>query len=164
MKRVDKLAIMLLTLFIFAMPAPHSYAGDDGQIKEKGMPMPEGVDMHDLEIDGYKATFHIMNMPVYHKLMKSMGMKHSQMEGGTSHHVMVKILDNKEKMLSAAVVKIRVVDPRGNSREKALKPMKGNLGQYGADFKMIHRGKYRITAEFKASGKMHRGSYTYEMK
>jgi len=134
------------------------------QSGEMGMKMSEGMAMKTLQIDDYKLAFHIMDMPAYHKLMKTMGMKHSQMEGDTSHHIMVDIAGKDGKKIEGAVVKIKLIDPRKKSQEKLLKPMMGQLGQYGADFKMIHKGKYQIITLFKIGGKKHKGGYRYEMK
>jgi len=128
------------------------------------MKMPEGISMKTLQVDDYKLTFHVMDMPAYHKMMKTMGMKHSQMEGDTSHHIMVDIAGKDGRKIEGAVLKIKLVDPGKESREKFLKPMTGQLGWYGADFKMIHKGKYQIMTLFKVDGKKHKGAYWYEMK
>ncbi len=156
--------VMMLCMSVISMSVSNGSAVASEAVEKPVMQMPEGVDMHTLQVDGFKITFHIMNMPVYHRLMKSMGVNHSDMERDTSHHIMVELLDNKGEKVGDAAIKIKVVDPRDSPEEKALKPMKGHLGQYGADFRMIHRGKYRITAEFKTAGKVHRGNYTYEIK
>ena len=126
------------------------------------MHMPEGMAMKTLQVDDYVLTFHVMDMPAYHKLMKTMGMKHSQMEGDTSHHIMVDIAGKDGKKIDGAVVKIKLVDPRKESQEKLLKPMMGQLGQYGADFKMIHKGKHQIMTLFKEDGKKHKGGIWHE--
>jgi len=132
--------------------------------EEAVMHMPEDMAMKTLQVDDYKLTFHVMDMPAYHKLMKTMGMKHSQMEGDTSHHIMVDIADRNGKKIEAAEVKIKVINPRKESQEKLLKPMMGQLGQYGADFKMIHKGKYQIMTLFKAGKDKHNGGFWHEMK
>lgn len=141
----------------------HDHMSGKMEYKDE-MKMPEGVEMKMLQVDDYMLTFHVMDMPAYHKMMKTMGMKHSQMEGDTSHHIMVDIAGKDSKKIEGAVVKIKLVDPRKESQEKLLKPMMGQLGQYGADFKMIHKGKHQIMTLFKVDGKKHKGGYWYEKK
>lgn len=156
--------IFVLPLSVFFLVALNMTAFAEEHKEKSEMRMPEDVDMHVMKTGGYKVVFHIMNMPVYHSLMKSMGVKHSGMEGGTSHHIMLEIIGPDGEKVDDAAVDLSVVDPRGGSEKKSLKPMKGELGRYGADFRMIHRGEYTITVEFRASGKMHSGGFSYEMK
>ena len=145
----------------------HSMGSHDsmgGKMKHEEMKMPEGMSMKTLQVNDYKLMFHIMDMPAYHKMMKTMGMKHSQMEGDTSHHIMVDVTDKDGKKVNKAAVKVKVIDPGKESQEKPLKPMMGQMGQYGADFKMIHKGKYQIMTLFKVGGKMHKGGFWHEQK
>ena len=143
----------------------HNHSHEEQEMREGNtMKMPEGMSMKTMNIDDYKVTFHIMDMPAYHKMMKTMGMKHSQMEGGTSHHIMVDIKDKEGKKVDNAAVKVKVVDPKKESQTKSLKPMMGQMGQYGADFKMIHKGKHQIMALFKVGDKKHKGGYWHEKK
>jgi len=173
-KKMKKKIAAIITGVTLTLSGGASYAEMDHPMGDKmkhenmkhemEMKMPEGLSMKTLQVDDYNLTFHVMTMPEYHKLMKAMGMKHSQMEGDTSHHIMVDVTDKDGKKVTKAAVKVKVINPRKESQEKPLKPMMGQLGQYGADFKMIHEGKHQVMILFKVGGKMHKGGYWYEQK
>ncbi len=125
------------------------------------MKMPEGMSMKTLRIDDYKVMFHVMTVDAHDRMMKMMKMKggHSGREAGATHHIMVDITDAGGNKITDAVVKVKVIDPEKGTQVKALKAM---MGHYGADFKMVPKGKYQIMTLFKVDGAKHKGGFWYE--
>lgn len=87
---------------------------------------------HHAVVEGVRSEFQIMSLA-------SMKMKDDQ---GRTHHVMVKLSDDKSKReIKNAVGKIKIVGPGGGEQESALKNYSGILA---ANFNFKVAGKYGV--------------------
>lgn len=143
----------------------HSHDSMSGKMEhmehKDEMKMPEGMSMKTMNIDGYKVTFHIMDMFSYHNYMKNMGHKGQMMDKDATHHIMMDITDKNGKKVENATVKVKVIN---SEKESQSKPMTSMMKNYGANFKMEHKGKYQIMTLFKIDGKKHKGGYWHKIK
>ena len=128
---------------------------------EDEMKGPKGMMMRTMNIDGYKVSFHIMDIHRYMEKMGHEGHEGQMMGKDATHHIMMEIIDKNGKKIENAVVKVKVIDPEKKSQSQALTSMMGN---YGANFNMPAKGKYQIMTLFKIGGKKHKGGYWHEMK
>ena len=129
--------------------------------KVHGMDMSSGMEMHSMTIDDYKLQFHIMDKKAFRNYMDNMGHKGHEMKEGMSHYVMMDISDPDGKKINSAKVKLKVIGPDKNADEKAAFPMMGN---FGAEFHMMDKGKYQIMTLFKTGKDKHHGGFWHEMK
>ena len=140
----------------------HSQDHKPGEMKhEESMNMPDGMEMHAMDIDGHKINFHIMNRQAFRNYMDNMGHKDHKMKEGMTHYVMIDITDIDGKKIKRAKVKLKVIGPDKKADEKAAFPMMGN---FGAEFHMMGKGKYQIMTLFKAGKNKHHGGFWHEMK
>ena len=140
----------------------HEQGGMSGEMKhEESMKMPSGMEMHAMEIDGYKVNFHIMDQKAFRNYMDNMGHKTHKMKEGMTHYIMMDITDKEGNKIKKAKVKLKVIDPSGKNQENVAFPMTGN---FGAEFDMAHKGKYQIMTLFKAKSDKHHDGFWYEMK
>ncbi|MDH3975072.1 MAG: hypothetical protein OEV42_12395 [Deltaproteobacteria bacterium] len=146
-----------------AMEHDHSAHDHGSQSMEhqSEMKMPDGMEMHTMEIDGHKINFHIMNRKAFRKYMDNMGHKTHKMKEGMTHYVMMDITDKEGKKIKRAKVKLKVIGPDKKSEEKAAFPMMGN---FGAEFHMMDKGKYQVMTLFKIKKAKHYGGFWHEMK
>jgi len=146
-----------------AMEHDHS-AHDHGahQMESKPeMKMPEGMHMHNVDIDGHKVTFHIMDQKAFRNYMDNMGHETHKMKEGMTHYVMIDITDKDGKKIKRAKVKMKLIDPAGKASEKVGFPM---MGSFGAEFDMTAKGKYQVMTLFKVKDHKHHGGFWHEMK
>ena len=152
-------------LLMFAVPAfaemEHTQGHEGHMQQEQQMAMPGGMEMHAMEIDGFKVDFHIMDRKAFRKYMDDMGHTSHEMKEGMSHYVMLDITDPSGKKIHRAQVKIKVIDPKEKAEEKVGFPM---MGSFGAEFDMPAKGKYQIMTLFKIKEEKHQGGFSHEMK
>lgn len=131
-----KATIVILTiaaLFYSALPAV-AMQGHDGKSMsaQSGGGMGDMGFKHDAVVDGVRSEFQIMSL-------KSMEMKDEQ---GRTHHIMVKLFDEKTKAeIKSAVGKIKIISPDGSEQISALK---NYSGIFAANFTFADKGKYGV--------------------
>lgn len=131
-----KTAIVILTIaaLLFAALPTVAMQGHDG--KNKSEQAKDGMgDMgfkHDTVVDGVRSEFQIMSL-------KSMKMKDDQ---GKTHHIMVKLFDDKtKKEIKSAAGKIKILSPDGSEQVSTLK---NYSGIFAANFTFADKGKYGV--------------------
>ncbi len=131
-----KTSIVILTIaaFLFAALPAVAMQGHDG--KSMSAPSKAGMgDMgfkHDAVVDGMRSEFQIMSL-------ESMKMKDDQ---GRTHHIMVKLFDDKTKAeIKDAVGKIKIISPDGSEQVGVLK---NYSGIFAANFTFADKGKYGV--------------------
>jgi phage tail sheath gpL-like len=87
-------------------------------------------------------------------------MMESMMAG--THHVMVKILDDKTgKAVADGHIMIGVTAPSGKSSTIHLSEM---MGHFGGGASLTEKGSYKFALSFKSGAKAHNGQFEYEVK
>jgi hypothetical protein len=131
-----KTIVIVLTMVIFLISGLPAFAmqGHDG--KDKSAKTDGGMgDMgfkHEAVVDGVRSEFQIMSLA-------SMKMKDDQ---GKTHHIMVKLVDDKTKAeIKSAVGKIKIIAPDGAEQLGALKNYNGI---FAANFTFTTEGKYGV--------------------
>ena len=95
---------------------------------------------HDAVVDGVRSEFQIMSLA-------SMKMKDDQ---GRTHHIMVKLFDDKtQSEIMDAVGKIKIIGPDGSEQESALN---NYSGIFAANFTFAAKGKYGVICLLKVDG------------
>jgi len=159
-------ASILTGIFIFTSGIYVAYAAMDHQkmhqMKDsKDMGMSEEMEMHSIDVDGYKLNFHIMNHKAFRTYMDNMGHESHKMREGMSHYVMVDISDKDGNKIKRSKVKLKIIPPGGKEEEKVAFPM---MGSFGSEFDMTEKGEYQIMTLFKIKDKKHKGGFRHEMK
>ncbi len=135
---MKKLSIALIAMFMLSLAVSaqamegmdHSAAGHDDMKNFK----------HTETIDGVKAQFEVMDLA-------SMNMHDDK---GSTHHVMVSLMDADGQKITGAVGRVKVVGPDGKDQVVDLKDYSGILA---ANFKATEKGKYGIICLFKVGDK-----------
>ena len=131
-----KTSIKILTIaaFIFAALPAVAMQGHNGKSMSAQSKDAMG-DMgfkHDAVVDGVRSKFQIMSL-------ESMKMKDDQ---GRTHHIMVKLFDDKtKKEIKSAAGKIKIISPDGSEQVSALK---NYSGIFAANFTFADKGKYGV--------------------
>ncbi len=125
------IVIMAITVFFLAAVPAVAMQGHDG----KSMSEHDKGDMgfkHDAVVDGMRSEFQIMSL-------ESMKMTDDQ---GRTHHIMVKLFDEKTKAeIKNAVGKIKIIAPDGSEQVSTLK---NYSGIFAANFTFADKGKYGV--------------------
>lgn len=125
------IVIMTITAFIFAAVPAVAMQGHDS----KNMSEHDKGDMgfkHDAVVDGMRSEFQIMSL-------ESMKMTDDK---GRTHHIMVKLFDEKTKAeIKNAVGKIKIIAPDGSEQVSTLK---NYSGIFAANFTFADKGKYGV--------------------
>jgi len=157
-------AILLSGILMMAGSAHAAMEHDHGshQMEHKSeMKMPEGMHMHNMDIDSHKVTFHIMDRKAFRNYMDNMGHKTHKMKVGMTHYIMIDIVGEDGKKIKRAKVKVKVIDPDRKPHEKVGFPM---MGSFGAEFDMTAKGKYQVMTLFKVKNHKHHGGFWHEIK
>ncbi len=141
-----------------SMPAPEEGAKPESKIGNEASPnrtfLLEG---------GIKAAFSVMNMADHKKMLKDMNMK-QDVDPQATHNIAVTLTDTRTNMpITDAVVKMKVIDPKGKEQIKLLDFMKG-MNQYGGDFTLMEKGRYQILILFKWGEKRVPAGFYYLLK
>ena len=164
---------LLMEVFLFPFPsiAQHQHGGQSmpgmpGMEGEKKMEPPVGSETSASRaflLEGVKASFSLMPMADHKKMLKDMKMK-VEVDPQATHNIAVTLTDTRSNLpISAAVVKMKVIDPKGKEQIKLLDFIMGT-NQYVGDFTLSEKGRYQILILFKAGGKKQVAGFYYAMK
>lgn len=165
---MKKAALSILTvIMVFASSSyaelehQHNHKQHQMEHSSGGMSMPEGMQMHSIDVDGYKLNFHIMDRKSFRAYMDNMGHKSHKMREGMSHYIMLDIVDKDGKKIKRSKVKLKIITPGNKESEKVGFPM---MGSFGSEFNMTEKGEYQIMTLFKIKDKKHKGGFKHKMK
>ena len=173
MRLVLTILTMLLTVSIFPLTAfsqhqhgGHSMPGMPGMEGEKKMEPSLGQETSSTRtflLDDVKASFSIMAMAEHKKMLQDMKMK-VEVDPQATHNIAVTLTDTRSNQpLNDAVVKMKVIDPKGKEQVKLL-DFTMAMNQYAGDFTLSEKGRYQILILFKAGGKKQSAGFYYLLK
>jgi hypothetical protein len=114
-------------------------------------------------LDGVKASFSIMTMAEHKKMLQEMKMK-AEIDPQATHNIAVTLTDTRSNLpIGDAVVKMKVIDPKGKDQVKLL-DFTMAMNQYSGDFTLSPKGKYQILILFKVGGKKQAAGFYYLLK
>ena len=163
--------IMLVFLMIFSagpFPANAQHAGHQAPVaaEEKKTEAPPGTETSSSRVfllEGFKASFSIMDMAGHKKMLTDMKMK-IEVDPQATHNIAVALTDSRSNLpISDAVVKMKVIDPKGKSQVKLLDFTTG-MNQYAGDFALSEKGRYQVLILFKSGEKKHAAGFYYALK
>jgi hypothetical protein len=172
-KRLFTIPVLLVVIFLwpFLAIAQHQHGG----MSMPGMPGMEGEKKGEVTIgnetsssrtfllDDVKASFSIMNMAEHKKMLKDMRMN-LEVDPQATHNIAVTLTDTRTKLpITDAVVKMKVIDPKGKAQIKLLDFILA-MNQYAGDFTLPEKGRYQILILFKAGGKKKAAGFYYALK
>jgi hypothetical protein len=112
---------------------------------------------------GVKAAFSMMAMAEHKKMLRDMKMK-VEVDPQATHNIAVTLSDTRTNLpITDAVVKMKVIDPKGKDQIKPLDFIAG-MNQYAGDFTLSSKGRYQILILFKAGGKKEAAGFYYLLK
>lgn len=112
---------------------------------------------------GVKATFSIMGMEDHKRMLQEMKMK-VEVGSEATHNIAVTLTDTRSNLpLTDAVVKMKVIGPKGNEQIKVLDFTQA-MNQYAGDFTLPEKGKYQILILFKSGEKKQPAGFYYQLK
>ncbi len=170
-------AIPSLLMIVFLCPflaiAQHQHGGMSGM---PGMPGMEGEKKPESTLgneaspsrtflleSGIKAAFSIMPMAEHKKMLKDMKMK-VEVDPSATHDIAVTLTDTRTNLpIADAVVKMKVIDPKGKEQIKLL-DFTPAMNQYAGDFTLAAKGKYQILILFKSGGQKRAAGFYYLLK
>jgi hypothetical protein len=167
------LTFLLAILFLpFSAIAQHQHGG----MSVPGMPGMEGEKKAEPTVgneaspnrsflleNNTKASFSIMSMAEYKKMLQDMKMK-VEVDPKATHDIAVTLTDTRTNLpLTNAVVKMKVIDPKGKDQIKLLDFLAG-MNQYAGDFTLAEKGRYQILILFKAGGKKQAAGFYFALK
>jgi hypothetical protein len=164
--------IFLLAAFRLAVPAwaqhqhgPHpSPAPAAGEIKTEAVAGDEASSRRTFILDdSVKASFAITPMAAHRKLLQEMKMKFDP-DPRATHNIAVSLTEARSnRFLDEAVVRMKVISPRGKEEVKLLDQIPA-MNQYAGDFALPEKGRYQILILFKSGGKKQAGGFYYQLK
>jgi len=114
-------------------------------------------------LDGVKASFSIMNMAEHKKMLKDMKMN-LEVDPQATHNIAVTLTDTRSNQpIIDAVVKMKVIAPKGKEQTKLLDFIMG-MNQYAGDFTLSEKGRYQVLILFKAGGQKKAAGFYYLLK
>lgn len=141
--------------------APPSEAPTHSQITEtEAEKQAEGTESQTVvkQVGDIQVSFDISSMQAHHSMMDAMGMemKHGDQ---SSHYVLVTVMDAQKKLVKDLPIKIKVIDPSGNSLGDSagenLEVMEGKgMYHYGRGFNLKAPGTYQILVLFEHAGQV----------
>ena len=112
---------------------------------------------------GIKAAFSIMAMAEHKKMLQDMRMK-MEVDPQATHNIAVTLSDTRTNLpITDALVKMKVIDPKGKDQIKLLDFIAG-MNQYAGDFTLLGKGRYQVLILFKAGGKKEAAGFYYLLK
>ena len=167
--------VLASLLFIFFWPFSAIAQHQHGGMSMPGMPGMEGGEQEAVTLgnetstsrtfllDDVKASFSIMNMAEHKKMLKDMKMN-LEVDPNATHNIAVTLTDTRTNLpLTDAVVKMKVIDPKGKAQIKLL-DFTPAMNQYAGDFTLSEKGRYQILILFKAGAKKQAAGFYYAMK
>jgi len=165
----------LFFIFFWSFSAIAQHQHQHGGMSMPGMPGMEGEKKMEPSVgretsssrtfllNDFKASFSIMAMPEHKKMLKDMKMK-VEVDPQATHNIAVILTDTRTNQpISDAVVKMKVIDPKGKEQTKLLDFTMG-MNQYAGDFTLSEKGRYQILILFKAGGKKEAAGFYYALK
>ena len=163
------LLTLLLSVFFLSLIAlgQHQHGGMPGMEEEK---RPESTLGNEASAnrtflleEGIKAAFSIMPMAEHKKMLHDMKMK-VEVDPNATHNIAVVLTDTRTNLpITDAVVKMKVIDPRGKDQIKVLDFI-SVMNQYAGDFTLSEKGRYQILILFKTGGKKEAAGFYYLLK
>ena len=160
------LAILLLP---YLAVAQHQHGGMPGMPGMEGEKKGEATIGNETStsrtflLGGVKASFSIMPMAEHKKMLKDMKMK-VEVDPQATHNIAVTLTDTRSNQpINDAVVKMKVIDPKGKEQIKLL-DFTLAMNQYSGDFALSEKGRYQILILFKAGGKKQSIGFYYQFK
>jgi hypothetical protein len=102
-------------------------------------------------------------MAEHKKMLKDMKMK-VEVDPQATHNIAVTLTDTRSNLpISDAVVKMKVIDPKGKAQIKLL-DFTAAMNQYAGDFTLPEKGRYQILILFKAGTQKQAAGFYYAMK
>jgi len=149
------LLLSLISILFWTSPAgPQHQHGGMPTGGEKKMEAPltgETSPSRAFLLDGVKVSFSIMPMVEHKKMLKDMKMK-VEVDPQATHNIAVSLTDTRNNQpINDAVVKMKVIDPKGKDQVKLLDYIMG-MNQYAGDFSLSQKGRYQILILFKTRG------------
>jgi hypothetical protein len=166
--------ILTLVLTVSFSPLPafpqHQHGGMSGMPGMEGEKKPESTIGNEaspsrtfLLQGGIKAAFSIMAMAEHKKMLQDMKMK-VDIDPQATHNIAVTLSDTRTNLpIIDAVVKMKVIDPKGKDQIKPLDFITG-MNQYAGDFTLASKGRYQVLILFKAGGKKEAAGFYYLLK
>jgi hypothetical protein len=164
----------LFLMFSFSCPAfaQHQHGGHsmpampgmEGEKKTESKMGNEESSIRTFLLEGeFKVSFSIMPMADHKKMLRDMKMK-MDADPQATHHIAVTLADVRSNLpLMDAVVKMKVINPRGEDQIKVL-DFTPAMNQFSADFVLSSKGKYQILILFKSGGKKRAAGFYYVLK
>ncbi len=168
------ISALLIGIFLSSRPsiAQHQHGGHsmpgmpgmEGEKKTESAIGNETSSSRTFLLEGsIKASFSIMAMAEHKKMLKDMKMK-VEVDPQATHNIAVTLTDTRTNLpISDAVVKMKVIDPKGKDQIKPL-DFTMAMNQYAGDFTLSEKGKYQILILFKSGGKKQAGGFYYLLK
>jgi hypothetical protein len=104
-----------------------------------------------------------MNMAEHKKMLKDMKMN-MEVDPQATHNIAVTLTDTRTNLpLTDAVVKMKVIDPKGKAQIKLLDFILA-MNQYAGDFTLSGKGRYQILILFKTAGKKQAAGFYYTLR
>ena len=152
------LLVVVAGLFVLSSIslAQHSHGGMSTGTSMK-------MDTKEVLVEGVKVTFQIMANDEHKKMLKDMKMK-IEVDPQATHNIAVTLTDTRSNLpISDAVVKMKVIDPKGKTQVKLLDfTMAMNL--YAGDFALSEKGRYQVLILFKSGEKKRAAGFYYALK
>lgn len=148
MKRL--IAATSVVLLLITSPGAFAMDGHSSHGKGGAMEMPAtGAFEHKMAVDGIRTEFQIMSLA-------EMNMKDPN---GATHHVMVKLFDEKmNHPIDGIQGKIKVIAPSGAAQ---VVPLTDYSGIYAANFTFTENGNYGVICLFKKGDQSHLAKFWY---
>ncbi len=156
-------ALFSLPLAGIAQHAGHQMPGMPGMEGEKKPESSMGRETSSTRaflLEGVKASFTIMPIAEHKKMLQEMKMD-IEVDPKATHNIAVTLTDTQtNQVISNAVVKMKVIDPKGKAQIKLLDFIL-SMNQYAGDFFLSEKGRYQILILFKAGGKKQAAGFYY---
>ena len=157
-------------LYVPSAMAQHQHGGMSGMPGMEGEKKPESTLGNEASPNrtfllqgGIKAAFSIMAMAEHKKMLQDMKMK-VEVDPQATHNIAVTLSDTRTNLpITDALVKMKVIDPKGKDQIKLLDFIAG-MNQYAGDFTLSGKGRYQVLILFKAGGKKESAGFYYLQK
>jgi len=166
--RMRKILLILAFIILSASSTVAQHAGHQapaaaGEKKTEAPPGTETSSSRVFLLEGFKASFSIMDMAGHKKMLKDMKMK-IEVDPQATHNIAVTLTDTRtNQVVHDAAVKMKVINPKGKDQIKLL-DFTPAMNQYAEDFNLSEKGRYQILILFKADGKKRAGGFYYNLK
>jgi len=157
------LAFSLGPLSAAAQHAGHQAPAAAGEKKTEAPPGKETSLTRTFLLEGFKASFSIMDMASHKKMLKDMNMK-IEIDSQATHNIAVTLTDTRtNQVVHDAAVKMKVINPKGKDQIKLL-DFTPAMNQYAGDFNLSDKGRYQVLILFKSGGMKRTAGFYYSLK